>query len=285
MEVQDDGSVIYTALLSPDPNRQNFDITSERAEIVRTGTGLAWGGFHDGKKFLMSVNLKAEGENIKHVDFYIDDGFFAKQYLQFDANGKLITDNIPILYIGESNAIGSYGLEYEIIGGKLTLSKDSFTDDLLIFLGREDTNWGERIDLLAVPFTVRAVATFNDGKTQEETLVFNFKEMGKETGGIGMIVRHFSDEELLQMTYDATDMDKMELAFINEAQNQNIGEVRVSNIDVHNFVRPTWAGYWMITFDLLPEGSTEWLLNQTQVVQQMSTDPVTRDIVVRFIHE
>ena len=275
LEHQEDGSVVYTALQFQDPERQNGD---------QKGF-LAWGGFHDGKNLLMSVNLKVEGENIKHIDFCIDDGFFAKQYLKFDENGKLITDGVSILYVGKSSTIASYGQDYEIIGASFTLNKDDLTDDLLIFVGREDDRWGQGADLLEKPFIVRAVATFNDGKSQEETLVFDFNAIGEEAGGGGLIVRHFSDEEVLQMFYDTTDMGKMEQAFINEAKNQNIGEVRVTNIDIHNFDRQTWAGYWMVTFDLLPEGCAEWLPNQTQAVQQMSTDPVTRDIVVRFYNE
>ena len=266
MEHQEDGSIVFTKVLPTDRNEY-----------------LSWGGFHDGENLLMSVNLKFEGENIEHINFYIDDGFFAKQYLKFDANGKLITDGVSILYIGESRTVASYGQEYEIIGSSFTLSKDDFTDDLLLFVGREDDNWGQAVDLLEKPFVVRAVATFNDGKAQEERLAFDYNAIGAESGGTGgIIARHFSDEEVLQMFYDSTDMEKMEQAFINEAHNQNIGEVRITNIDIHNFNRTTWAGYWMITFDLLPEGQTEWLLSQTQVVQQMSTDPETRDIVVRF---
>ena len=280
MEQQDDGSIAYK-LLESSSHSVDISESEPRGNVENTRLHLGWGGFHDGKNLLMSVNLKVEGENIKHIDFYIDDGFFGKQYLKFDANGSLITDGVQILYVGENRTIASYGQDYEIIGSSFTVNKDDLTDDLLIFVGREDDRWGQRVDLLEKPFIVRAIATFNDGNTQEETLTFDFKEMRES----GIIIRHFSDEELLQMTYDTTDMAKMEQAFINESNNLNIGEVRVRNIDVHNFARLTWRDYWMVTFDLLPEGETEWLLNQTQVVQRMSTDPVTRDIVVRFYND
>jgi hypothetical protein len=106
------------------------------------------------------------------VDFFTDDGFFAKQYIKTE-NGKIVTGNVPALYVGDSHTLAVYGTDFEIVGNKLTLNKDDMTEDLLLFLGTANID-----RQIPSAMTVRAVATFDDGKTQEEALVIDFTGEG-----------------------------------------------------------------------------------------------------------
>jgi hypothetical protein len=131
-----------------------------------------WSSYSDGSKFYVNIRLKFEGENIRSVDLYADDGFFAKQYLKTE-NGIIIREaGVPATYIGNpdgSHTIVMYGEDFEIVGSSLTLDKSAITDDLLLFLGTDIADWRETPSQM----TFRAVATFNDGKTQEEAFTID----------------------------------------------------------------------------------------------------------------
>jgi hypothetical protein len=170
---------------------QQADGTMEMREVDLLGQTPHWSSSFDGKELYLNINLKCEGENIRSVDFYTDDGFFAKQRLKM-ADGKIVLEaGVPAA--GWTDAEGRaivtmYGRDFEKIGGKFTLSKDDMTDDLLLFLGMElaaedwGRDWARRIPR---QMAIRAVATFNDGKTQEETLALDFSS--GEGVGIGPV--------------------------------------------------------------------------------------------------
>jgi hypothetical protein len=154
-----------------------------------------WGGYNDGSNFYLNVRLKCEGENVARVDFYADEGFFAKQYLKMKDGKVVVEEGVPATYV--RNEVGgltlvTYGEEFEIIGNAFTLAGDAMTDDLLLFLGIESA------DVRQFPsrMTVRAVATFDDGETQEETLVFDL------SGRSGAVTWKLSPEESAQMQAD-----------------------------------------------------------------------------------
>jgi hypothetical protein len=170
MEAQDDGTV-------------------EMREINLMEETQYWHSYNDGSVFYASVNLKCEGDNLEYVEFYTDNGFFAKQYLKIE-NGKVVTEKgVPASYRkepGDENfTLLMYGLDFDVIGNSFKLEKNAMTDDFLLFLGTEVTNWKEQ----PTQMTVRAVATFSDGETQEETLTL---DLSGEGGGTVML----SPEEL-----------------------------------------------------------------------------------------
>lgn len=130
----------------------------------------AWGGYWDGDNFYVNVGLKCEGENIESVEFSTEDGFFAKQTI-----GELSArDGVPTMYVGtvDAHRIAVYGTDFEKIGNTLTLDKDTLTDDLLLFWGKENVNLAndnerpQRID-------IQAKVTFTDGQTQEQTVTID----------------------------------------------------------------------------------------------------------------
>ncbi|MDR1132142.1 MAG: hypothetical protein LBL15_06980 [Oscillospiraceae bacterium] len=131
-----------------------------------------WSAYIDDENIYLNVRLKCEGENIKSVDFFTDDAFFAKQYIKMK-NGKIVTGNVSMLYVGESQTLAMYGTDFEIVGNTLTLDQDTMTDDLLLFLGTENIE-----GLVPSAMTVHAAVTFDDGETREETLVLDFTDEG-----------------------------------------------------------------------------------------------------------
>jgi len=133
-----------------------------------------WGGHFDGENFFLNVGLRYEGSNIESVDFITEDGFFAKQHI-----GDLsVGDNVSRVYVGAENRLVVYGEEFEIAGDVLTLNEETMTDDLLLF-------WGTKVsDMREMPkhIEIRAVAKFNDGRTQEIVLPVDISGTGVAGG-------------------------------------------------------------------------------------------------------
>ena len=145
----------------------------EFREVELLGETHYWSTFSDGNVFYVNANLKCEGENIERVDFYSNEGFFAKQRLVIE-NGIIITQEDVLA--GYRKAPGDteytlvlYGDDFEILGNSFTLYNDAISSDFLLFLGMEISDWREQPSQM----TIRAVATFNDGQTQEETITLN----------------------------------------------------------------------------------------------------------------
>ena len=142
-----------------------------------------WGGHFDGDHFYVSVGLRYEGHNIESVEFTTEEGFFAKQYIDKLAFGE----NVSRMYVGADNRLVMYGTEFDIVGNTLTLNDETMTDDLLLF-------WGTNAkDMSEVPQNVeiKAIATFQDGRTQESTV-------SVDLSGVGVYSATVSEEELQQ---------------------------------------------------------------------------------------
>lgn len=142
-----------------------------------------WGGHFDGDNFYVSVGLRYEGHNIESVEFTTEEGFFAKQYIDKLAIGE----NVSKMYVGADNRLVMYGTEFDIVGNTLTLNDETMTDDLLLF-------WGTNAkDMSEVPQNVEisAIATFQDGRTQESTV-------SVDLSGVGVYSATVSEEDLQQ---------------------------------------------------------------------------------------
>ena len=152
---------------------QLSDGSIELREVNLHSDTYHWSFYNDGSVCYVNTTLKCEGENIRFVEFYADNGFFAKQYLKIE-NGKIIQEeSVSASYAkgsGENDyTLLRYGTDFERIGNSFTLDPNSVTDDYLLFVGMEVS--GERDNPSQV--NIRAVATFTDGKTQEETIILN----------------------------------------------------------------------------------------------------------------
>ncbi|MDR3121567.1 MAG: hypothetical protein LBU58_09600 [Clostridiales bacterium] len=143
---------------------------------------------YNGSFFYVSADLKCEGENLKSVDFYTDDGFFAKQYLRTENGETIAEEGVPASYHKAPGdtvyTLKMYSHDFDVIGDAFTLEKDAMIDDYLLFWGTEISDWQ------ATPSkaTIRAVATFDDGKTQEKTITLNIESEIDRAGALAGIV-------------------------------------------------------------------------------------------------
>ena len=164
---------------------QQADGSIELRKVDLVNENPYWSSHNDGSVFYVNANLKCEGENIKSVEFFAENGFFAKQYLKVE-NGKIITEpGITASYYkapGDADyTLVRYGNDFDVIGNSFILEKDAINDDFLLFVGVEVSHWRDNPPQIIV----RAVATFNDGKTQEQTILL---DLTAGCGGIGTVV-------------------------------------------------------------------------------------------------
>lgn len=133
---------------------------------VNLHTNDTLSGYSDDMNTYLNIGFKFKGKNIKNVVFSVNEGFFATQYISDE-----ISSDVPKLFSGDGT-LQLYGIEFEKIGNEIVLEKDDVPDDLLLFLGFESAGR----DALPNAVTIRAIAEFNDGKTQEETIVIDIRD-------------------------------------------------------------------------------------------------------------
>lgn len=121
-----------------------------------------WGGHFDDENFYVNIGFRYDGNHIKCVDFTTEDGFFAKQYI----SNLSMEENVSKLYVGADSKLVMYGEEFEIVGKTITLNDETMTDDLLLFWGTKATKVNGFYEH-PEHATIKATATFYDGKTQE----------------------------------------------------------------------------------------------------------------------
>jgi len=107
-----------------------------------------------------SIFLRCEGENIAFVEFIADEG------ASFIRATILMEDGRPVI-----NSGGSFvTLTKRQYGNHFTLeSIEEITEDFMLFVGRTIPNGEDIRDPLNI--TVRAIATFTDGSTQEISIL------------------------------------------------------------------------------------------------------------------
>jgi hypothetical protein len=212
-------AIIGGIFLSPKGNNV-FNLTAYALEAREDGStelreidiadqpDTYWNGYFNDGVFYVSVGLKCEGENLKSVEFSVDEGFFAKQYIGGAATGT----DIPAMYVNDRLVM--YGTEFEKLGNKFTLTGDTLGGELLLFWGIELENVAEDSifdrDSLPEKIDIRATARFSDGKTQEETLTIDLPGPGA-WGGFRL-----SDEEIARSQrrtdyYDSLPLEDLEL--------------------------------------------------------------------------
>ena len=161
---------------------QLADGSVELREVNLHSDTYHWNFYNDGSVCYVNTSLKCEGENIKFVEFYADNGFFAKQYLKIE-NGKIIQEEGVSASYAKGPADNDYtllryGADFERIGNNLTLDSNAMASDFLLFVGMEVSGWKDNPSQI----TIHAVATFNDGKTQEETITLDVANALSATG-------------------------------------------------------------------------------------------------------
>jgi len=265
-----------------------FSVKAYAMDVQEDGTAIMrevdlydqtqpWSAHYDSGDIYLNVNLKCEGENIASVDFYTDDGFFAKQYIEFNENGNVVFGEAGGSgWIDENgvNHVMRVGTDYEKVGSVLTLSKNDFTDDVLLFWGTEfaagvpleDFFSQTQLDglfsqLSKIDVKIRAVATFNDGSTQEEVFALGFDctTGGMDTvSGLGL---HLTPEEIEAELLKNCDITKITEAFINEAESENMDGIKFTGFQMTGVPGDGCRGIWQVNYDVLSEDKTEWVKN------------------------
>ena len=171
---------------------QQEDGSIESREVGLLDDTHVWSFDDDGENSYINLWLKCGGENIESVDFSVDEGFFAAQYIERE-DGQIVTYGVPMTGIGST--IVRYGDEYVNLGNQFAIDVVEVTEDMLVFWGHESKREGNDLNLPS-ELTIRAVATFNDGKTQEETLVIDLSQGEMQGPGLGTF--KLTDEEVAQ---------------------------------------------------------------------------------------
>ncbi|MCL2320928.1 MAG: hypothetical protein FWC47_02345 [Oscillospiraceae bacterium] len=144
--------------------RDYYELNSYDEKTV-LGLGLANsdGSFYGGRGIYFEFN----GENIKNVEFIVeeDDAMFVLAHV-LKENGQIVMNDM-----GSFNSFTVKSWEY--LNKSFTLdSMNSFPEDSLLFVGKSypdgNNNYKAPLNL-----TIRAIATFNDGTTQEEKILIN----------------------------------------------------------------------------------------------------------------
>jgi len=134
-----------------------------------------WAGHYDGKVLYISIGLwfSFEGHNIKTVEFSLNEGFFATQYIGNFGEA----DELQRAYIGSDGRLAMYGTEFNKIGSTITFGS-VMDDDILLFWG----SYGIGIDEWQLdPIEINVTATFDDGEIHEQSFAVKFNTPGITT--------------------------------------------------------------------------------------------------------
>lgn len=133
-----------------------------------------WAGYFDGSNFYVSVGLKCQGKNIESVEFSTREGFFAKQYIDELSGGE----GISKMYVGPDNRLVMYGDKFEPAGSRVTLDGGEASGNVLLFWGMQSSDGNQRPPNIEIT----AMATFEDGKTQEVPITIDLSGLGVAGG-------------------------------------------------------------------------------------------------------
>ena len=197
--------IVFGSMLMPPHNENNFSLKAYATEQQPDGSIALrevdllseqthyWSTYSDGNVIYVSINLKCDGENLESVDFYTDDGYFLIQ------NSKLPLQENVDFYTVE-------GAPWKGISFRKGSADNDFTLIIYIYGG---SGWRE----ISSTITLRAVATFSDGKTQEETITFNLDNT-KGLPDIAKLPERFLQHGFLLHGKTEEEFDKMRAEII-----------------------------------------------------------------------
>ncbi|MCL2386610.1 MAG: hypothetical protein FWC89_03570 [Defluviitaleaceae bacterium] len=143
-----------------------------------------WHGHYDGEVMYISIGLwfDFDGENISSVEFSLENGFFATQYI---GNWGQV-DGVPRGHVTippdfTTSRLVMYGKEFNKIGNTFTFGH-TMPDDILLFWASSDMSyrdWSGENMVIEIDVNV----TFEDGETHHQLLILDFYA----SGGVGMM--------------------------------------------------------------------------------------------------
>ena len=253
---------------------QMDDGSIELREVDLLNETYYWNTYSDGSVFFVNANLQCEGENIKSVDFYADDCFFAKQYLTIE-NGKIVVEEGTMASYRKASDDGyvlvMYGDNFNVIGKHFTLENDAITDDFLLFLGKEVSDWREYPSQM----TIRAVATFNDGKTQEQTITL---DLANAEGVMGTGIIKLPPDELARFISDNVKRQELQFSIPLDQCEVIQGSVQYLTYgDTFEYDSPndmiSATHFFPITEDAITSAINEGLFDENGIFRQGSNLP------------
>jgi len=143
-----------------------------------------WHGHYDGNALYISIGLwfEFEGESVSGVEFSLENGFFATQYIgNWGEVDGVPRGHVTIPPDHTTSRLVMYGKEFDKIGNTFAFGS-TMPDDILLFWGSHDMNyrdWSGENMLIEIDVTV----TFEDGETHHQQLVLDFYA----SGGGGMM--------------------------------------------------------------------------------------------------
>jgi hypothetical protein len=152
-----------------------------------------WGGYFDGETFYVSIGLRYDGDNIKSVTFFTDNGFFATQ----DIGGLTRS---PLILAGPERQLVMRGTEFNILGNTLTFG-NAMDDDLLLFWGSQVIN--NNFDLSDIE--IRVEVTFDDGEVDEQIIVIGFTVPGWVFEEENTIPERYESQRVVSLTQEQHD--------------------------------------------------------------------------------
>ena len=162
---------VYAMELQPDGTyvRREMDITLLEG----------WHGHFDGNAIYISIGLwfEFEGENISTVEFSLENGFFATQYIgNFGQREGVPRGHVTIPPDFTTSRLVMYGEEFDKIGKSFTFG-NAMPDDILLFWGSYDMDYrGWSGSNMVIEIDVKV--TFTDGKIHHQPLVLDFYTYG-----------------------------------------------------------------------------------------------------------
>lgn len=174
---------------------QQEDGTTARLELdISTENQLgAWSGFFDGEFLYLNIYFDVSGENIASADFSIENGFFARQYIEYSDGWHDVVDvHYNVIATINNNILGSFIDEYgniipflyrtEIVtlGSRITL-EDIQAEDYLLFMAvpyRLSSSVMEFSPHGTTPLEFQVDVVFNNGERQSEAFALGIGDGG-----------------------------------------------------------------------------------------------------------
>jgi len=171
---------------------QHEDGTIARLELDISAVNEAggWSGFFDGEFLYLNIFFDVSGENIASADFSIENGFFAKQYIDFGTTQSNVVDRyynvITAIY---DNVIGAtldefgnvmpflFNTEIIPLGNRVAL-EDMQVENYLYFLAVPYRLGNDGIEIFYFDdvntLEIQIGVVFHDGERQSEAIALDF---------------------------------------------------------------------------------------------------------------
>lgn len=143
----------------------------QEMDITQLGD-FAW--YYNGETLYIGLGLwfEFEGENIKSVEFSLENGFFATQYI----GNRGQVEGVPRKHVAlppdhTTSRLVMYGFDFNKIGDTIVFG-DTMPNDILLFWGSYD-NMGIVDSTPDISIEIDVIVTFDDGEIHQQQLVMD----------------------------------------------------------------------------------------------------------------